>query len=466
MSEQAKAYFENLKGKKVAFLGIGVSHKELIKKFVAYGAEVTLCDMREMEQFDEDIDGIKELGISYQLGAAQFEHLERFDMVFRTPGIYFNRPEIQAAIAAGANITSEMEEFFKLCPCKIIAITGADGKTTTTTLISEILTRQGFTVHKGGNIGRALLPIVDEIKAEDYAVVELSSFQLLSMRIAGDITVVTNVQPNHLNVHKDYQEYKDAKKNLILYQKENSKTILNLDNEVTREEYAPAVKGETVWFSKEKMPAVGSFWDRKTGKIYYNDHGDIHFIMNRSDIRLIGDHNVENYLTAIAAVWGIADTGNIIAVANEFGGVEHRMEFVREFEGVSYYNDSIASSPDRTIAGLKAREQKVILIAGGQNKGLVYDTLGTFINEKVKVLIVMGETAAIIEQGVKNAPNYVAENIRILHAENMEQAVQLARENAVKGDIVSLSPASTSFDKYKNFERRGQHFKALVAALN
>ena len=214
------------------------------------------------------------------------------------------------------------------------------------------------------------------------------------------------------------------------------------------------------------MPAVGSFWDRKTGKIYYNDRGDIHFIMNRSDIRLIGDHNVENYLTAIAAVWGIADTGSIIAVANEFGGVEHRMEFVREFEGVSYYNDSIASSPDRTIAGLKAREQKVILIAGGQNKGLVYDTLGTFINQKVKVLIVMGETAAIIEQGVKNAENYVADNIRILHAENMEQAVQLARENAVKGDIVSLSPASTSFDKYKNFERRGQHFKALVAALN
>ena len=253
---------------------------------------------------------------------------------------------------------------------------------------------------------------------------------------------------------------------MILYQKENSKTILNLDNEVTREEYAPAVKGETVWFSKEKMPAVGSFWDRKTGKIYYNDHGDIHFIMNRSDIRLIGDHNVENYLTAIAAVWGIADTGSIIAVANEFGGVEHRMEFVREFEGVSYYNDSIASSPDRTIAGLKAREQKVILIAGGQNKGLVYDTLGTFINEKVKVLIVMGETAAIIEKAVKKAKNYVAENIRILHAENMEQAVQLARENAVKGDIVSLSPASTSFDKYKNFERRGQHFKALVAALN
>lgn len=461
----AKEYYESLKGKKVAFLGIGVSHKELIKKFVAYGAEVTLCDMREMEQFDEDIDGIRELGISFQLGKRQFEHLERFDMVFRTPGIYFNRPEIQNAIAAGANITSEMEEFFKLCPCKIIAITGADGKTTTTTLISEILARQGYTVHKGGNIGRALLPIVDTIKAEDIAVVELSSFQLLSMKQAGDITVVTNVQPNHLNVHKDYQEYKDAKKNLIIYQSEHSKTILNMDNTVTREEYAPAVKGETVWFSKECMPQVGSFWDRKTDKIYYNDHGDIHYLMNRSDIKLIGEHNVENYLTAIAAVWGMADLSSILAVANEFGGVEHRMEFVREFEGVKYYNDSIASSPDRTVAGLKAREEKVILIAGGQNKGLVYDKLGPVINEKVKVLIVMGETADIIRESVQKAANYHPEDICILQAEDMEQAVALARENARPGDIVSLSPASTSFDKYKNFERRGQHFKKLVAAL-
>lgn len=466
MTEKVKEYFENLKGKKVAFLGIGVSHKELIKKFVALGADVTLCDMREMEQFDEDIDGIKELGISYQLGKAQFDNLERFDMVFRTPGIYFNRPEIQSAIKKGANITSEMEEFFKLCPCKIIAITGADGKTTTTTLISEILARQGYTVHKGGNIGRALLPVVDEIEPEDYAVVELSSFQLLSMKQAGDITVVTNVQPNHLNVHKDYQEYKDAKKNLIIYQKENSKTVLNLDNEVTREEYAPAVKGETVWFSKTQMPENGSFWDMKTGKIYYNDCGDIHFIMNREDIRLIGDHNVENYLTAIAAIWGIADMSSVLAVAHEFGGVEHRMEFVREVDGVEYYNDSIASSPDRTIAGLKAREQKVILIAGGKNKGLVYDKLGPVINEKVKVLIVMGETAELIKQSAIKADNYDENSLKIFTASDMEQAVAIARENAQKGDIVSLSPASTSFDKYKNFERRGIHFKNIVKGLN
>ncbi|MBR0414142.1 MAG: UDP-N-acetylmuramoyl-L-alanine--D-glutamate ligase [Clostridia bacterium] len=465
MSQQVQEYFENLKGKKVAFLGIGVSHKQLIHKFVACGAEVTLCDMREMDEFDEDIDGIRELGISFQLGAQQFEHLERFDMVFRTPGIYFNRPEIQQAIAAGANITSEMEEFFKLCPCKIIAITGADGKTTTTTLISEILTKQGYTVHKGGNIGRALLPIVDEIDEGDIAVVELSSFQLLSMKQAGDITVVTNVQPNHLNVHKDYQEYKDAKKNLIIYQKEDSKTILNLDNEVTREEYAPAVKGQLVWFSKQQMPQVGSFWDMQSGKIYYNDGAQEHFIMTRADIRLIGDHNVENYLTAIAATWGLADTASVLAVARSFGGVEHRMEFVREVDGVEYYNDSIASSPDRTIAGLNAREEKVILIAGGKNKGLVYDKLGPVVNEKVKVLIVMGETADVIEASVKNAPNYDSAAIKILHAADMEQAVALARENAQAGDIVSLSPASTSFDKYKNFERRGQHFKQVVNNL-
>lgn len=463
MSQKAKAYFENLKGKKVAFLGIGVSHKQLIQKFVAYGAEVTLCDMRQMHEFDDDIDGIRELGIHFQLGEHQFDHLERFDMVFRTPGIYYLRPEIQNAIAAGANVTSEMEEFFKLCPCKIIAITGADGKTTTTTLISEMLLKQGYTVHKGGNIGRALLPVVDEMEQNDYAVVELSSFQLLSMKQAGDITVVTNVQPNHLNVHKDYQEYKDAKKNLIIYQKKDSKTVLNLDNLVTREEYAPCVQGQLVWFSKTKMPEVGSFWDMQSGNISYHDAQGVHPVMKRSDIKLIGDHNVENFLTAIAAVWGIVQVENMVHVAREFGGVEHRMELVRQLDGVEYYNDSIASSPERTIAGLRAREQKVILIAGGKNKGLVYDKLGPVINERVKVLIVMGETASVIQKSVMSAPNY--SGLKILHAENMEQAVTLARENAQAGDVVSLSPASTSFDKYKNFEKRGQHFKSIVNAL-
>lgn len=465
MTDKVKAYLESIKGKKVAFLGIGVSHKELIKKFVSLGAEVTLCDMREMDKLDEDLDGIRQLGISYQLGEHQFDNLEKFDMVFRTPGIYFLRPELQQAIEKGANITSEMEEFFKYCPCKKIAITGADGKTTTTTLISEILTRQGYTVHKGGNIGRALLPIIDEIDSSDYAVVELSSFQLLSFKQSADITVVTNVQPNHLNVHKDYAEYKNAKKNLIIYQPENSKTILNLDNEVTREEYAPCVKGNIVWFSKLSKVPVGSFWDMQSGKIYYTDGEKETFIMNRDDIKLIGDHNVENYLTAIAAVWGLADIENIIEVARTFGGVEHRMEFVREFEGVEYYNDSIASSPDRTIAGLKSREQKVILIAGGQNKGLNYDKLGAFVNDKVKVLICMGETGSIIAQSTKKAENYSEQNIKILFADTMEEAVSLARENAKQGDIVSLSPASTSFDKYKNFEYRGLHFKNIVKDL-
>ena len=212
--------------------------------------------------------------------------------------------------------------------------------------------------------------------------------------------------------------------------------------------------------------SVGAFWDRQTGKIYYNDHGDIHYLMNRSDIKLIGDHNVENYLTAIAATWGMAEVSSVLAVAHEFGGVEHRMEFVRQVDGVSYYNDSIASSPDRTIAGLKARGEKVILIAGGQNKGLVYDKLGPVINEKVKVLIVMGETADLIEQSAKQAANYNAAALEILHADSMEQAVALARAHAHEGDVVSLSPASTSFDKYKNFERRGQHFKQVVNALS
>lgn len=465
MTDKVKAYFDALRGRKVAFLGIGVSHKELIKKFVHYGAKVTLCDMREMDALDVDLDGIRQLGIEYQLGAEQFKNLERFDMVFRTPGIYFNRPEIQQAIRNGANVTSEMEEFFKVCPCRIIAVTGADGKTTTTTLITEFLTRQGKTVYKGGNIGRALLPIADEINPEDFAAVELSSFQLLSMKQAANTAVVTNVQPNHLNVHKDYQEYKDAKKNLIIYQHGNSKTVLNFDNAVTRDEYAPFVKGELVWFSKLEKPSNGAYWDMKSGEIFYTDHGKTQIIMNRSDILLIGDHNVENYLTAIAATWGLVDIKNIVEVAREFSGVEHRMEFVRELDSIKYYNDSIASSPDRTIAGLKARTQKVILIAGGKNKGLNYDKLGAEINKKVKVLVLMGETASLIENSTEKAENYNSANIKILHADNMKDAVLLARSEAVKGDIISLSPASTSFDKYKNFECRGLDFKEIVGEL-
>ncbi len=462
MTAKVKEYFDSLKGKKIAFLGVGVSHTELIKKFASFGADITLCDIRSKEAMGDDIKGFDALGIRYQLEMHQFDNLQRFDMVFRTPGIYFNKPEIQQAIADGANITSEMEEFFKICPCRIIAVTGADGKTTTTTIISELLSAQGYRVHKGGNIGRALLPIADKIGENDFAVVELSSFQLISMRQGPDTAVVTNVQPNHLNVHKNYQEYKDSKKNMILYQPDHSKTVLNMDNAVTSGEYAPFVKGETVWFSKNTMPENGAFWNRETGDILYICGGKSVKIMNRSQILLTGDHNVENYLAAISAVWGTVDIENIIKTAENFSGVEHRMELVREVNGVRFYNDSIASSPDRTIAGLRAFNQKIILIAGGQNKGLQYDKLGFEINNKVKVLICMGETGKIIEKSTRSADNFDGNNIKFLHADYMEQAVEMAKKNAVSGDIVALSPASTSFDRYRNFEYRGRIFKEIV----
>ena len=462
MTASVKEYFDSIKNKKIAFLGVGVSHTDLIKKFAALGADITLCDMRSKEAMGDDIKGFDELGIKYQLEEHQFDNLERFDMVFRTPGIYFNKPEIQNAIKNGANITSEMEEFFKICPCKKIAVTGADGKTTTTTIISELLAAQGFTVHKGGNIGRALLPIADKIDENDFAVVELSSFQLISMKYGPDIAVVTNVQPNHLNVHKDYQEYKDSKKNMIIYQPSASKTILNYDNDVTRDEYAPFVKGKTIWFSRRTEPENGAFWDMSTGEIYYKDNGEKIHVMYRSDIALVGNHNVENYLAAISATRGLVDISTIKKVAAAFTGVEHRMELVREFNGVKYYNDSIASSPDRTIAGLMAYDKKIILIAGGQNKGLVYDKLGRAINDKVKVLICMGETGPIIEECTKKADNYNPAGIKIFNAVYMEQAVDIAKENATSGDVVALSPASTSFDRYRNFEYRGRIFKEIV----
>lgn len=463
--DKVKEYFEGVKGKRVAFLGLGISHIPLIKKYCAYGARVTACDMRSMEQLGADIDEIRGLDVEYHLGEDYLKGLEKFDIVFRTPGIKYFLPEIQAAVSSGVKVTSEIEMFFELCPCKIIGITGSDGKTTTTTVISEILAKQGYTVHKGGNIGIPLFPIIESVKPEDIAVVELSSFQLISMKDSPQVAVVTNVTPNHLNVHKDYQEYIDAKRNLVIHQSDNSRTVLNADNDVTSGVFKKDVKGELLEFSTREIPQKGAFWDKKTGEIIFNDNGKKTVIMNRKDIKLVGDHNVENYLAAICAVRGLVDDESIVCVARTFGGVEHRMELCRELGGVKFYNDSIASSPNRTKAGLLAYNQKIILIVGGKNKGLNYDELGTIINDKVKYLICMGDTGPMIKECTMKAANYDSEKIGIFEVEDMEQAVNKAYSLAESGDVVALSPASTSFDKYRNFEYRGRDFKEKVNNL-
>ena len=458
-----KAFFEEIKQKRVAFIGTGVSHTQLIEKFREKGIGVTVLDKRTADKFQETYDKLSALGVKFVLGEQYLDSLTDYDVVFRTPGMYFNNPALVKAREAGVVITSEMEVFFDLCPCRIYAVTGSDGKSTSTTLIAEILAAHGLTVHKGGNIGKALLPIIEDIQESDVAVVELSSFQLISMRKSPDVALITNITPNHLDVHGTMEEYTQSKTNLIVHQNAFSRTVLNYDNPGTRA-LAPLVRGKLCWFSRREIVPCGAFL-REDGVLCYNDHGNITPILHKDDIRIPGMHNVENFLGVIAVLWGAVDVQDIVKVAREFGGVEHRIEFVRELKGVKWYNDSIATSPTRVLAGLRSFDQKLIVLAGGYDKKIPFEPMAETVCERVKLLILMGVTADKIEAAVKGAKNYDPANIQILHADSMEQAVQLAYENAKDGDIVTLSPACASFDWYPNFEVRGQHFKRLVKEL-
>ena len=451
-------FFTSIQGKTVTFCGIGRSHMPLIRLFQEKGALVSTRDKRSLEELGDNGKALQERGVQLILGENYLEDL-REDIIFRTPGMKYHLPQLEAARKRGAAVTSEMEVFFQLCPCKIYAVTGSDGKTTTTSIIAELLKAQGKTVHLGGNIGKPLLPEIESIQPEDCAVVELSSFQLISMRESPDVAVVTNLSPNHLDVHKDMQEYIDAKKNILLHQGAFSRTVLNAGNEITAS-FAPQVRGDC-WMFRRGAPVERGVWcDGET--IYV--HGQA--LLPISQIRIPGWHNVENYMAAIAAVWGDVEPETIRRVAETFAGVEHRAEFVRELHGVKYYNDSIATSPTRVISGmLSLFPQKILLIAGGYDKHIPFEPLGPAVCDKVKTLILLGNTAQKIQDAVQAAPQYQEGCPEILRVDNMEQAVAAAAAHAQPGDIVSLSPACAAFDLYPNFEVRGRHYKDIVNGL-
>ena len=451
-------FFTSIQGKTVTFCGIGRSHMPLIRLFQEKGALVSARDKRSLEELGDNGKALQEWGVQLILGENYLEDL-REDIIFRTPGMKYHLPQLEAARKRGAAVTSEMEVFFQLCPCKIYAVTGSDGKTTTTSIIAELLKAQGKTVHLGGNIGKPLLPEIESIQPEDCAVVELSSFQLISMRESPDVAVVTNLSPNHLDVHKDMQEYIDAKKNILLHQGAFSRTVLNAGKEITAC-FAPQVRGDC-WMFRRGAPVERGVWcDGET--IYV--HGQA--LLPISQIRIPGWHNVENYMAAIAAVWGDVEPQTIRRVAETFAGVEHRAEFVRELRGVKYYNDSIATSPTRVISGmLSLFPQKILLIAGGYDKHIPFEPLGPAVCEKVKTLILLGDTAQKIQDAVQAAPQYQEGCPEILRVDNMEQAVAAAAAHAQPGDIVSLSPACAAFDLYPNFEVRGRHYKDIVNGL-
>ncbi len=452
-------YLNTLQQKTVAVIGIGVSNRPLIELLLDRGVAVTACDRQERAALGTYADTLEARGARLRLGADYLEGLTE-DVIFRTPGMRPDLPQLTAAVARGSVLTSEMEVFFEVCPCPKIAVTGSDGKTTTTTIIAELLKRAGRTVHLGGNIGHPLLAETGSMAPEDIAVLELSSFQLMTMTQSPHIAVITNLAPNHLDVHKDFQEYIDAKKNIFTHQTAQDIAVFNADNPYTAEEAGRAV-GRARLFSRKQELEDGVFL--RGGAIIARSGGQEREVMQVSDIRLPGVHNVENYLAAIAAVDGLVPDEVIRDFAREFGGVEHRIELIRTRKGVRWYNDSIASSPSRTIAGLNSFPEKVILIAGGKDKGIPYDALGPVVNDHVKLLLLCGATAGVIRRAVEQADNY--NGLEILDVADYREAVSIADSRSAEGDVVILSPASTSFDRFKNFMERGKAFKAIVNQL-
>ncbi len=453
-------FIASLKGKTVAVCGIGNNNTPVVYQFLGYGANVRACDKRSREALGAVADELEAAGAELCLGDGYLDHLDDCALVLRTPGMKPYLPPFMAAREKGITVTSEMELFFTYCPAPIYAVTGSDGKTTTTTIIANLLQKSGRQVWLGGNIGRALFPLIEQISAEDAAVVEVSSFQLTMMTQSPHVAGVTNVSPNHLDWHTDMAEYVEAKRNLIAHQTLGDRCVLNADNATTAA-FAQEVRlQQLMTFSRKTKPQNGT-WLAENGVLTATVAGVDTPIIAAKDIKLAGVFNIENYLAAFAAVWGEVPPADMADFAREFGGVEHRRELTRVLHGVEWYNDSIGSSPSRTIAGLGSFDRKVILIAGGYDKNIPYEPLGEAAKTTVKAAILLGATAGKIHDAIRGCSD-----LPVVRVESLDQAVAVANDLAKDGDVVFFSPASASFDMYKNFEERGRHFKALVAALS
>ena len=461
-NEKLDEFKNNIKNKKVAIIGLGVSNKPLIEYLYNLGCNITVFDKREEEKIDRDIlDKIEELHIDKSIGDNYLSKLKGFQYIFRSPSARPDLPEFEDEIKNGAILTSEIEELINLAPCKVIGVTGSDGKTTTTTLIYEIL-KQKYKCYLGGNIGTPLFTKIDEINKEDIIILELSSFQLMTMKKSPNISVITNITPNHLDIHKSYQEYIDAKENIFKYQNEDDLVVLNYDNELTKN-CAKKAPGKYRYFSRLTKLSNGVIYDDETIKICEDDLR--RHVINSKDILIRGVHNRENIAAAVAATMDLVDVETMVEAISKFTGVEHRLEFVREINGIKWYNDSIASSPNRTIAGLNSYDEKIVLLAGGRDKNLDYEPIAKPIVDNVSKLILMGETAEKINAVVNEELKKENRELPIYRVKTVADAVRKAYEIAENGEVVLFSPASTSFDMFKNFMERGQKFKEEVNKL-
>ena len=458
--EEFKQY---IRGRNVAVMGMGVSNTPLIKYLMDLDAVITVFDKKTEEELGKaKCEEYMLQGVHFSLGENYLDNLVGFDIIFRSPSMRPDTPALEKELDRGAILTSEIEMLIDLCPGKIIGVTGSDGKTTTTTLIYKMLQEEGYHCYLGGNIGIPLFAKIDEMRPDDIVVLELSSFQLMTLKKSPNISVVTNVSPNHLDIHKDYREYIDAKRNIYLHQQKEDVLILNYDNEITKE-FADTAPGRVRYFSTYTKLDDGIILDQNIIKICSNKIRTQ--VISADDILLLGRHNVENACTAIAAVQGLVKAESIVRVLTTFKGVEHRNEFVRELNGVKWYNDSIGSSPTRTIAGLVSFKNKVILIAGGYDKHLDYEEMGKYVVDRTKAVVLMGQTKEKIKVATEHALERSDINLPIFECTSLEEAINKANEIAEDGDVIFFSPASASFDMFKNFEERGKRFKELVNGL-
>ncbi len=490
--EQFKEY---IKGRRCAVIGVGISNRPLITWLSGLGAKVVAFDRLGADDpvMSKTIADFRKAGVEleYSIGDGYLDKLntEVFDMVFKTPKMRFETDELVSAKDKGAILTSEMELFMSLCPAKIFGITGSDGKTTTTTLVSEMLKKAGYQVWLGGNIGTPLLDQIGNIDPEDMVVLELSSFQLLGMRKSCDAAIVTNITPNHLDFHTDYQEYIDAKTNIFRYQGPMGRLILNAGCDLTFD-MREISSGKVVMFTADDNAR------KRDGAVYYDGYfvengklisvidGVKKEIMSADDIFIPGYHNVENYLAASAAVEGYVSYEDIKAVAKEFPGVPHRIEFIREIDGVKWYNSSIDTSPNRainTMNALAGRNMKGVLICGGADKKCVYDGLGDAILNVSDRILIYGTNAPFVKDILaKEADGRDYELIEFEGDDKDIYEFPETRENVVNtykamiskakalakpGEIVIMSSIGTSYDHFRHFEHRGDMFRDLVNGL-
>ena len=465
VNKKLEEFNNQIKNKRVAIIGLGVSNIPLLDYFYTHNASVVAFDNTPKEKMDiEIIKKLEDYNMTYYFGDNNLEHLVGFDYIFRSPSCRPDLPEILQEVEKGAILTSEIEKVIELTPSTVIGVTGSDGKTTTTTLIYKILEANGYKCFLGGNIGIPLFTKISEMKPEDMVVLELSSFQLMNMKVSPKVSVVTNISPNHLNVHKDYEEYIESKKNIFLNQDENGVLVINADNDITKEFYKQA-KGKVRFFSSRQTLDNGVIFDRADNVIKVCEDGIRKHLVKQKNMKLRGIHNCENACAAICATLDYSKEDITRDTIENFPGVEHRIEYIRTINDVEWYNDSIGTSPTRTIAGLNSFDEKIVLIAGGYDKHLDYMPIAKPILDNVSKLILVGQTADKIERAVKEAEEEESKKIKIYRCNTLQETVNTAKEIAEKGEVVLFSPASASFDMFKNFAERGDKFKELVNNL-